>query len=407
MEVLLGKVGILDLKYEKLRNENNFNIFSILRDKGDEVNLHSNFISELLSPIGSHGKGDQFLKLFLEKLGIKNFSIENTVVEKERYKIDILIENGSQAIIIENKVWADDQDRQLERYYKKIASLGYDDIWLVYLTPHEHMPSEKSIGDLDKEVVDQMITISYSFHIADWVEKCIELSSRRPTLRETLIQYKSIIGEITGKSMNQEEVNELYDLLSKNDNVINASKIVENWKHVRWHLEWDFWNDFEKVVKQEYEILDYQKYSVDCLNSVIHKSRNRNFWYGLMFKIDSIGDVSLYLFIERGDWEMYYGITVFEGDEKADHQSERYAHFEKKIKEHCEWSNERYWLGGRYLSPRINFEKCSEENTLRLIDKGYRQRYIEANWCAIQDFVQDVRESLRELKPKCGLVEDK
>ena len=43
-------------------------IIEILRKRNDEVNLHSKFISELLSPKGSHGQGVVFLKLFLNYL---------------------------------------------------------------------------------------------------------------------------------------------------------------------------------------------------------------------------------------------------------------------------------------------------------------------------------------------------
>jgi len=43
----------------------NFNVFKILGVEAYEVGTHSAFLSELLSPQGTHGQGSTFLKLFL------------------------------------------------------------------------------------------------------------------------------------------------------------------------------------------------------------------------------------------------------------------------------------------------------------------------------------------------------
>src|SRR5688572_11747237 len=116
MQTLLDKIGIIDYKYDKLREQNTFNIFSILRNKNDEVNLHSRFIGELLNPIGSHKLGNIFLNHFLKLLNINTQGFEKATVHREYKDIDILIKSGSKAIILENKIWAEDQEKQLERY---------------------------------------------------------------------------------------------------------------------------------------------------------------------------------------------------------------------------------------------------------------------------------------------------
>ena len=62
-------LDLIKRKYDILHSfEDEFNIFSILRNERDEVNLHSKFIGELLKNISF---GDIFLKLFLEAIEIK------------------------------------------------------------------------------------------------------------------------------------------------------------------------------------------------------------------------------------------------------------------------------------------------------------------------------------------------
>jgi hypothetical protein len=83
----------------------------------DEVRLHSALIAELLNPKGSHGSSFHFLQAFLEQLGIEEgyfdyarCSIDmverviGPVTETEGGRIDIIIEDGTHAIIIENKI---------------------------------------------------------------------------------------------------------------------------------------------------------------------------------------------------------------------------------------------------------------------------------------------------------------
>ena len=70
IENLINIVEIIKQKYEKFSKSNtNFNIFTILRNESDEVNLHSKFIVELISNIPYYS--DIFFKLFLKNMAIK------------------------------------------------------------------------------------------------------------------------------------------------------------------------------------------------------------------------------------------------------------------------------------------------------------------------------------------------
>ena len=99
------KYNLINLKKE------DFNIFSILRNEYDEVNLHSKFIVELLK---NKNYGKKFIEIFLGKLEIQVFNYENINIFSEYSKgingrIDILLEfskgKEKKAIIIENSLF--------------------------------------------------------------------------------------------------------------------------------------------------------------------------------------------------------------------------------------------------------------------------------------------------------------
>ena len=91
--------------------------------KNDEVRLHSRLICGFLNPLGKHYQGDVFLETFLECVGLREWfgNASNARVYKEYKNIDVYITNGERHIIVENKIWAGDQDRQIERYIEIIA----------------------------------------------------------------------------------------------------------------------------------------------------------------------------------------------------------------------------------------------------------------------------------------------
>ncbi|MFT7680902.1 MAG: hypothetical protein ACI935_000335 [Moritella dasanensis] len=109
-EQFFKHVQLLHDQYEK---KPQFNLFSVLRSESDEVRLHSRFLGEILNPAGTHGHKDKFLRLFLKQLDIDVEEPETAQVHIEYCNIDLLIRCGSKAIIIENKIYAGDQDKQL------------------------------------------------------------------------------------------------------------------------------------------------------------------------------------------------------------------------------------------------------------------------------------------------------
>ena len=238
---------IKEQRIEKFERGENYNIFNDLGFMSDEVHLHSMFLANLLNPKGSHGQRGKFLEAFLKMLQ-KSFSaisadnleldITNASVEVEKYigrqtdseggRIDIYLTDGKHSIIIENKIYAVDQYHQMLRYWNYGMSQKGDDteksFVLIYLTLDGCSPSKESLGEYLKE--NDIVCLSYKSDIRGWLDRCVELASRTPLVRETINQYISTIDILTNNVM--EDNKELLDILSKEENLDAIYDIANN-----------------------------------------------------------------------------------------------------------------------------------------------------------------------------------
>ena len=251
IKTLLQKIGKIVDEDQKIQEERElkgekFNLFNILGLWSDEVRLHSAFLAELLNPKGKHGLKSRFLQAFIEiinssqKLKI-DLDVDNVNVEVEVYigkvdskkaiggRIDILISDGVNAIIIENKIYAGDSFQQLTRYYNygiekyKVDKEGEENFDILYLTLFGTDASEASAGK-DKERVPYA-SISYYYDILRWLERCLEISVRHPLVRESINQYITLIKQLTNQNMENEIQNELIKIISNKNNFEAALKI--------------------------------------------------------------------------------------------------------------------------------------------------------------------------------------
>ena len=232
---------------EKRKRGENFNVFKILGLSTSEVRLHSAFLAELLNPNGEHGAGDKFLKIFIEEISHKSdgynnhdfvfdtLSVKEVKVEKDigpvedehGGRIDICLEDEKGCyVIIENKIYAGDQSKQMKRYWnyaQEMCNKNTNKYRLIYLTLDGHEPSEDSLVDLQSEAY---ICLSYNHDIIPWLNRCVELSVRQPLIRETIIQYIDILKILTYRDMVNS--NELLKVMSKEENLDSVFVIANN-----------------------------------------------------------------------------------------------------------------------------------------------------------------------------------
>ena len=255
-------------KIEKLPPQ--FNLLENIRNKNSNNSLQrfETYNSDLLHYLLNIKRENiNFTKLFLEYLqnekklkfdfDLNKINYKNIKVDKEYYttvkieeegiekngRIDILIHcninnketKKSFAIIIENKINADDQDKQLERYYKYISKTkGYgNNVYVIYLTPIIKPPKEYSLSEkYIKKVGEKFKNITHG-DIGRWLENILKNKEYNflhknnfRLLKSALIQIidneKSISGENEEKNMEEKEIKRVL-----NENLFKYIETVE------------------------------------------------------------------------------------------------------------------------------------------------------------------------------------
>lgn len=265
---LLTQIGAIRSQYEKIAEitGENFNIFNVLKLSTNEVRTHSAFIAELLNPAGSHGQKDVFLNLFIDLLKFKftknenirlkalnNINVSQALVIVEESKgakqddyggrIDIVVKDNFYQIVIENKIYAQDQEKQLIRYNNE-----YPESTLLYLTldgkDADEISVKSKIGVSLKSNLDYF-TISYEAEIVKWLESCKKEAVNLPLLRETISQYIQLIKQLTHQTMEEAEKSEIINKVLQSEEQILALKVLtENniWDETRKRILTDIIN---------------------------------------------------------------------------------------------------------------------------------------------------------------------
>lgn len=214
----MEKINSVLEKYKKLEPQlreldlyeaGHFNLFEIMKINYYEVLVHTPVLCNLLDPKGSHAQGDLFYQRFIETVFDREDAARFTSYDKNRVKvqdelftrfgqIDIFVQHNSTTNpylwIIENKIFAGDQENQLFRYYEYAKSIqGFDDrnIRVLYLKPFEGNPSAHSIDSKSLEVLSGsgvFKIISYEKHILPWLQSCLE-EIKAPVVKYTVLQY--------------------------------------------------------------------------------------------------------------------------------------------------------------------------------------------------------------------------
>ncbi len=275
VQSLLDSVSEIIKKHENmaLLTGEKYNVFDIIGIKNREVTLHSAMLGNLLNAKGSHGMKGKFLELFqnvldekvrghnenVNKIYDKSDSSEDskdkneeilveilysrqfiseeecndTIMEIEKSigkknedeggRIDLYISKGENAIIIENKIYAEEQYNQLIRYF------NYNDkAAIVFLTLYGDKPNSTK-DNKGNNISNKVICLSYKEDIIKWLELCMKEVYDKPLILYSLKQYQNLIKLITNQSINKIMSKEILDTIFKNSyNIKNAFKILNS-----------------------------------------------------------------------------------------------------------------------------------------------------------------------------------
>jgi len=294
IEHLLDYTRTLQLYETKLSKATGeyFNVFQILRIGSREVTTHSPMLAELLNPQGRHGMGSRFLEIFTEQI-LKQFDLRldstarveteywaGTKSEDSGGRIDILITDNNNTVIIENKIYASDQEKQISRYLK---SRPYAKI--LYLTLDGHLPSE----EIAIEAKKRFRCISYRTDIIHWLGDCQREATHSPLVRETIVQYINLIKVLTGQNTNSFMQEQITESILKNPGTLDAYlKLVRSQEDVIKKLLTKLKKQCEEIGKELNLDVDFD---VDQLNNRYggffffdEEMKKRNIWIGFQFQ---------------------------------------------------------------------------------------------------------------------------
>lgn len=296
-----------------LRIGDDYNIFSILGHTSKEL-THSKLIASLLDPNGSHHMGPVFLDAFIDVVGIDKCRfdgahssvktekplgiISNDPMNPDGGRIDIILtDRNGQNIIIENKIFADDQKKQLIRYNQHRS----EGIPILYLTPTGRKPKEysyKTDGIALSEGKD-FKCISYKEHIIKWLEACLK-STLPENVKTVIHQYLNIVKKIVNKTSRDEMRDGIVKYITENGYLDTAFEINSLIEDIQIKAQTAFWKEIEeklKELKPEFT-LDFSGKSSDetiedCVRKYITKGECRYFGYDV--KIGSYEGKDVYL----------------------------------------------------------------------------------------------------------------
>ncbi len=396
IKLLLNKIKEILNKHDEISkiSGENFNIFKVIDLTADEVRIHSKLLSELLNPQGSHGQGDIFLKIFINEFEVGNFETETAKIYIEKNigqktethggRIDILIQNDeNKTIIIENKIYADDQYNQLVRYH----NFSKDNLF--YLTLFGEEPTKESTGNL--QVNKDFKLLSYKDDIIKWLEKCKKEAVNLPLLREGITHYINLIKYLTGKSNNEIMENQLRDFIAEtSENLKSAIKVTNSLEQAKIKIQYLFW----KFLKEEFENKgikisgenENEAISWQTIANFYQKSRNNKF-YGLWYKIFQANEITVHYGIEI-DNNIYYGFTIERNGHGGISNKEEFEAIRQFINEINEnYQNNQWWLGWKYTEPRLDFRKF-DEIICNLADRKYLKELVSE---IIANSIKDIR----------------
>lgn len=199
-----------------------------------------------------------FLKAFIEIALDEEYDPDETYsVNKEyctlkygRPDFYIVKKKENFGYVIEMKIDADDQDKQLHRYESFLKEKHGEKYKLFYLTMDGKLATKKSIAEDTKYQ-----RISFKKEVHNWINKCLEKSQDLPMMRETLRQYLNSINKITNEVEDDEKM-ELKNLLLLDRNLRTAKKLSEVIDDVREEIENNFWIELREKIKQRLKIQD-------------------------------------------------------------------------------------------------------------------------------------------------------
>lgn len=379
---------------------NNFTVFSALRNETDEEKTHTTFLYEILRPDGQHSMKDTFLKDFFKTvLKVDNYDKTAKIFQEchidpkdDNYgRLDLCIETNSARYPIEIKIYADDQDHQMERYHK-FAKRKSEVSQVYYLTLNGHSPSEKSLGKLSE---NDVICISFAKEIHAWLNNCIDIANHKHAQDVVAVinQYQTLLNKLTDAQQDDVYMDAINKLISSSKENYECAVAFEKGLVVaRTEKLRELFNDIRKYLAQNKQLKDYSIFNNSLEEDELLEKRiseyyslDKNTFPKMWFEIKRVNEIRIILNIELGV-TLYYGL-IFTNDDWDKIPIQKDVLGKAFGRNNSCWTDrinkfkgKDWWIWWRYLpfkdSP-LNFRSCSGIYT-NLYDRQEYQNILDA-----------------------------
>lgn len=392
---LLQQVKLITKYYSQLSTQSGegFNVFKVINMTHNETSVHSRFIAELLNPKGSHGQGNVFLKifteLFCENLNL-DYSTATTKIEKSigpkdletGGRLDIIVsDKKNHCIVIENKINAGDQEKQLIRYNNYAKS--YKESRLIYLTLYGDSPSEYSTKSEDYKLEEKKdyICLSYNLDILEWLKNCRKEVVTFPILREGITHYINLIKIITNQSTNEEMEKEVTTIILNSFEDIQAANLIASSVYkAEAEIQLLFWKELRKSLVQNN--LEPKNSEEDFEREIKNKvsnyyEKNANSHPGIWIEIYQKNNITIHWGAEIESL-FYTGFTFEINGEGGVSDTKEAEAYRKFISEMGDFDmSSKWWLGWKYYNPELDFSTINE-NVYNLTKNDYLKEVVES-----------------------------
>jgi len=340
-------------KQQKLRGLNDYNLLTAVLKASDEVKLHSRFIYSMINNKGVHYQSTLFLDHFIKDVLESDIHFKDQKIEVfkewqgggENGGVDLFITDKENFFIIENKLYAADQYRQIARYvravkeeYKLTTEQLAKNVFVYYLSPMGNKPDSLSLGkfvlDADKtkisytignqcyvkesykhleEILDGKLTgdsanfklISYKKHIMKWVDNCLKETENLTNLNQAFLTYKDVVERVSKQRKSKVETAENYLSPSLNDGeykksdlekLLLAREVEKAMPSIKGKLLCEYFNsivsEFEGMGAKKIDLPKVTEFTEDnCKKWFIPRKKDRSF-IGVVLEVNE-GDVCI------------------------------------------------------------------------------------------------------------------
>lgn len=273
MQELIGQVADIVEEYRSKREQIglNYNVFTLMDIERREEETHEYMIYSILNYRNSDRR-KEFIEQFLISMGIpKSFLREQWTVEREYYtekhgRLDLFFKpsgHGKKCVVVELKVDAEDQPRQLKRYEDYVRVCRYQDYRIIYLTLDGRDPEEQSYEGMVHP--EWLMRKSFGVDVLNWLEGCIEICQNKNVDAGFMQQYWILLKKLTEEDKMGNDVAKLI----KSSRELRACLEIEQALHeIKGQILYDFMDAIyhEMKIKRCKPIEDYYDCAIDYYN---------------------------------------------------------------------------------------------------------------------------------------------